>query len=127
MVGSINTQTPSIQTLTYELYYEEELVYTLIRKVRVLTDNRLIVTLNKAITTLFVGDDYIEKGVTKNKGDVVITGTVDTEMPGIYKITYTVTYKTQTVIKSRYVIVFENIDPIPEAYLPNIKEDLYEI
>lgn len=127
VVGSINTQTPSIQTLTYELYYEEELVYTLIRKVRVLTDNRLIVTLNKAITTLFVGDDYIEKGVTKNKGDVVITGTVDTEIPGIYKITYTVTYKTQTVIKSRYVIVFENIDPIPEAYLPNIKEDLYEI
>jgi hypothetical protein len=102
-------------------------VYTLIRKIRVLTDNRLTVTLNKAITTLYVGDDYVDRGVTYNKGILVKTGEVDTSKTGIYKITYTVTYRDQVVVKSRYVIVLAKEIETPVGYMPSRKEDeIYE-
>lgn len=126
-VGSIDSTEVGVQTLTYEIYDGETLVYTLIRKIRVLTDNRLVVTLNKAITTLYVGDDYVDRGVTYNKGILVKTGEVDTSKTGIYKITYTVTYRDQVVVKSRYVIVLAREIETPVGYIPNRKEDdIYE-
>lgn len=124
--GVINTRKPGIQTLTYRVYEGETLVYILTRNVHILKDDRLVVTLNKAITTLYVGQTYVEKGVDTNYGDVVISGDVDTLTPGIYKVTYTVTYENQTVVKSRYVIVLEAITDTPVAYVRK-KETLYEI
>jgi hypothetical protein len=122
-LGSIDTSEVGVQTLTYEIYDGDTKVYTLIRKIRVLTDNRLIVTLNKAITTLYVGDDYVDRGVTYNKGILVTTGDVDTSKTGIYKITYTVTYRDQVVVKSRYVIVLAREIETPVGYIPSRKED----
>lgn len=90
-----------------------------------LKDDRLVVTLNKAITTLYVGETYIEQGVDTNHGDVTITSDVDTLKAGIYKVTYTVTYQDQIVIKSRYVIVLEKVTDTPVAYVRR-KETLYE-
>lgn len=111
----------------YQIYDGQTHVYTLKRNVRVLTDNRLVVTLNKAITTLYVSDDYVDRGVTYNKGILVKTGEVDTSKTGIYKITYTVTYRDQVVVKSRYVIVLAREIETPVGYIPNRKEDdIYE-
>lgn len=127
VIGSIDVSEIGIQTLTYDIYDGETHVYTLIRKIRVLTDNRLVVSLNKAITTLYVGDAYVDRGVTYNKGIMVKTGEVDTSKAGIYKITYTVTYRDQTVVKSRYVIVLAKEIETPVGYIPSRKEDdLYE-
>lgn len=124
--GVINTRKPGIQTFTYHVYDRDTLVYILTRNVHILKDDRLVVTLNKAITTLYVGQTYVEKGVDTNYGDVVISGDVDTLTPGIYKVTYTVTYENQTVVKSRYVIVLEAITDTPVAYVRK-KETLYEV
>lgn len=125
--GEVNIHVVGFQTIIYEVYEGDTLVYTLIRKVRVLSDNQVIVQLNKAYTTLYVGDSYVEKGVNYNKGTLEIVGTVDTQTAGVYKITYTVTYKDQVVVKSRYVIVLPNEIETPVGYLPTKKEDdIYE-
>ena len=124
--GSIDPSKPGIQNIQYHFYDGETKVYTLKRIVHILADERLVVSLNQAITTLMVGEVYVEKGVTYNKGELIISGQVDTNIPGIYKITYTVTHLDQVVIKSRYVVILEAASSIPVAYLSDRKAYFYE-
>ncbi len=85
------------------------------------------ITLNTSpdasIVRLTVGDDYVDAGaaaVDNIDGEVTVTtsGTVDTNTPGEYKITYTVTDAAgNTATKTRTVVV-ENIAKVAEPAVP---------
>jgi len=64
------------------------------------------------ITTIIKGTNYVEAGAISNIGDVEITGEVDQETVGVYKITYTVNYEGKDYKLTRYVYVIDN-DYVP--------------
>jgi hypothetical protein len=110
-VGQVDSSVLGIQSVRYEFYDGEVLVYVLIRNVHVVMIEPLLVELNKGIATLWVGDIYQEAGVSHNRGTVTIEGIVDTSRAGIYVVTYRVEDGLQVVRMNRYVMV---VDPKAE-------------
>ena len=82
------------------------------RFVSVIEKSNVEITLNKAVTTIIIGNEYIVTGATSNVGTVEIIGTVNTEKTGRYIILYQVTHGETTYQKSRYVYVI-NPDFVP--------------
>ena len=69
----------------------------------------ITIRLNEGITTLKVGDEYVEAGATSNVGKVTVDNSqVNTSEAGIYKVTYSVEYQGKTYYKTRYVYVYED-------------------
>ena len=106
--GTVNSQVEGTYTITYKCYGGTELVATLYRKVTVINkDIQVIIQLNEGITTLQVGDTYIEAGASCNVGKVTIDNSqVDTTQAGVYKVIYSITYLGKTYYKTRYVYVY---------------------
>lgn len=113
------TQQVDITTLgEYSIVYNKEYGgkdYTCQRIVKVIDDIAPIVTLNGGIDTIFVGEEWIDMGVTaidNIAGDLVYTtsGTVDSEVTGTYEITYTVTdqFLNETVVKRIITVTTNN-------------------
>lgn len=106
--------------IVYSVYFEDELVYKLQRIVNVIEQAQEVnITLNESLTTIIVGNDYLESGASSNIGIVEILGTVNTAESGKYIITYRVVYNNQTYEKSRYVFVIE------ESYVPLSEVDWF--
>jgi hypothetical protein len=100
-------------TLVYDIYFENEIVGSISRIVNVIEANTQVkITLNAGITTIIKGTNYVEAGAISNIGDVEITGEVDQETVGVYKITYTVNYEGKDYKLTRYVYVIDN-DYVP--------------
>ena len=108
--------------IVYSVYFEDELVYKLQRIVNVIEQAQEVnITLNESLTTIIVGNDYLESGASSNIGIVEILGTVNTAESGKYIITYRVVYNNQTYEKSRYVFVIE------ESYVPLSEVDWFYV
>ena len=106
--------------IVYSVYFEDELVYKLQRIVNVIEQAQEVnITLNESLTTIIVGNDYLESGASSNIGTVEILGSVNTSESGKYIITYRVVYNNQTYEKSRYVFVIE------ESYVPLSEVDWF--
>ncbi|MGD9761910.1 MAG: S8 family serine peptidase [Candidatus Izemoplasmatales bacterium] len=106
--------------IVYSVYFEDELVYELQRIVNVIEQAQEVnITLNESLTTIIVGNDYLESGASSNIGTVEILGSVNTSESGKYIITYRVVYNNQTYEKSRYVFVIE------ESYVPLSEVDWF--
>ena len=108
--GNVNSQQTGTYVITYKCYEGTELVATIKRFVKVV-DKELEITirLNEGITTLKVGDEYVEAGATSNVGKVTVDNSqVNTSEAGIYKVTYSVEYQGKTYYKTRYVYVYED-------------------
>jgi hypothetical protein len=71
------------------------------------------------VTTIIVGNDYLESGASTNLGTIETIGSVNTSESGIYIIVYRVVYNNQTYEKSRYVFVIE------ESYVPLSEVDWF--
>lgn len=111
--GTVDSTKIGLYTITYKIYHEDDLVGELIRIVNVI-DNQvnIEIKLNKTLTTIIVGNEYIETGATVNHGTVEIIGSVDTSQSGLYIIIYQVEYNNQVYTKNRYVYVIE------DSYVP---------
>ncbi|PKL00274.1 MAG: hypothetical protein CVV56_06765 [Tenericutes bacterium HGW-Tenericutes-1] len=113
-----------LNKIYYEVTYEETAIYYLVRYVTVLeSPKEIYLTLKKGISTLYQGETYVEKGASTNLGTVEITGNVNTNIPGVYVITYQVDYLDTIVTKKRYVYVLEKPDEVITTYQPLKKED----
>ncbi|MFA5467105.1 MAG: S8 family serine peptidase [Candidatus Izemoplasmatales bacterium] len=109
--GNVTSATPGRYVVSYDILYQEEIVYTLSRIVNVREAGAQIeITLNKGISTIFVGEIYEDAGARTNIGTIEKSGSVDTTEPGVYKITYTVRQNGYVYQKSRYVYVIEASD-----------------
>jgi uncharacterized repeat protein (TIGR02543 family) len=127
IIGEVDTHTVGRYVIIYKLFYEDEMIDLLVRVVHVIENSEIIlVTINPSITTLYEGETYVEEGASSNVGDVLISGTVDTNQPGIYQIFYTVSHQNQIITKSIYVYVIERVEmQIDELYISKENEVSY--
>jgi len=108
--NTINTTAIGLNTIIYTYEYNSE-IYTITRYVMVVDQTAPELTLNLGVDTIVVGNNWIDGGVTtidNSLGNVtvIVTGTVDTNTPGVYEITYTATDSSSNISSIiRYVTV----------------------
>lgn len=111
--GIVDSSNIGEYLITYSIYYDEEKVHEIKRIVNVVEKDEFVnITLNVAVTTIIIGNSYIEAGATSNLGSVEIIGSVNTNEVGIYQIVYRVSYNNHIYEKSRYIYVI-SADFIP--------------
>ena len=110
--SEIDEDTTGVYEISYSIIYQDDIVAEIVRFLSVIEKSNVEITLNKAVTTIIIGNEYVETGATSNVGTVEIIGTVNTEKTGRYIILYQVTHEETTYQKSRYVYVI-NPDFIP--------------
>lgn len=128
-VNQINTAKAGKYPLYYAVYYQDEIIYYLVRYITVLPKEvNIILTMRKGISTLYVGDTYKEEGAYANYGTVTVSGNVDTSVAGVYIITYQAKYLEQIKTLKRYVYVIEKpvIEKVHVLYYYKEEEYLYE-
>jgi uncharacterized repeat protein (TIGR02543 family) len=124
VIGSVDHATLGRYEITYQIYYEDEIIDEITRYVYVV-EPRVIITLNPDVTTLYEGDTYIDQGAVSNVGEVISRGSVDTTVRGTYVITYTVIYNEKTYEKNKYVYVLRapRVNPeVTQYIIPDKKE-----
>ncbi len=121
VTGTVDTNTPGEYTITYTVTDSSNNTATETRTVQVVADDPPVLTLNGANPlTINVGESYSEPGATADDaidGDLTasieVTGTVDTNTPGDYTITYTVTDSSNnTATATRTVSVVDTVVPV---------------
>ncbi|TNF06518.1 MAG: DUF5011 domain-containing protein, partial [Bacillota bacterium] len=127
IIGTVDTSTLGKYIIIYKVLYEDEMIDYLIRVVHVIEPTTVVeIHIEPNVTTIFEGDTYVEEGATSNIGEVVITGEVNTNLPGTYEIKYQVTIDNKTTTKVQFVHVIEHQEvSIDQAYIH--KEDEVEI
>jgi len=124
VIGSVDHATLGRYEITYQIYYEDEIIDEITRYVYVV-EPRVIITLNPDVTTLYEGDTYIDQGAVSNVGEVISRGSVDTTVRGTYVITYAVIYNEKTYEKNKYVYVLRapRVNPeVTQYIIPDKKE-----
>jgi len=107
---NLDIDTPGRYIIRYDVIYEDEIIDTRYRVVHILAPLQEIeISINPDITTLKVGDTYIDQGAVSTYGTVTSTGVVDTSIPGIYEIIYTVTYQDVTYHKIKRIHVLDDV------------------
>lgn len=107
--GTVDSDKVGHYLITYNIYYQDELVYYLSRVINVSNQiENVIITLNDGVDTIVKGASYIEVGATSNLGEVIVIGSVNNNEIGQYKITYQVEYNGIIHKKTRYVYVIDN-------------------
>lgn len=107
----VDVETVGTYTLYYDIYDNDTLIDTRVRVVHVVPQNVDIkITLNPDITTIYQGDEYEDRGASSNIGEIISSGIVDSQTPGTYVITYSVTFGNQIVTKNKYVYVLPYIE-----------------
>jgi len=125
----LDTSIPGKYFIDYMVYDQEELVYTVRRYIRVIEYVPTVeITLNAGISTIYLGQSYIEAGASSTQGEVVIIGEVNPLVVGVYYITYQVEYENQIYVKTRVVTVLDSsvLTTVVAMSQPIIKEDEYE-
>ncbi|QWC00193.1 InlB B-repeat-containing protein [Mycoplasmatota bacterium] len=106
---TVDTSTVGNYTVTYSVYDGDTLLVELIRIIRVIPAKlEVIIELNEAVTSLFVGQQYNETGATSSHGQIEIISNVDTTVSGTYRVIYQVEIDGERYQKSRYVHVIES-------------------
>ncbi len=121
-----NMSMPGTYVIHYTLYDDDGEYGTLYRYVT-LRDAQppLELTLKKGVTSLFEGDTFTDPGVEYSRGSLTVESTVNTDVSGVYTITYILSDDTQTIKKIRYVHVFDTLDTalsLPPLYYTRKKE-----
>lgn len=125
----LETSIPGKYFIDYMVYDQEELVYTVRRYIRVIEYVPTVeITLNAGISTIYLGQSYIEAGASSTQGEIVIIGEVNPLVVGVYYITYQVEYENQIYVKTRVVTVLDSsvLTTVVAMSQPIIKEDEYE-
>ena len=117
--GTIDTTTLGLQTITYTATDSAGNRSTLTREVTIIDETQPIITLNGAYAlTLNQGDNYSEANVTAIDNaegilSVTVTGTVNTAIPGVYRLIYAATDSSgNRATISRTVTVLDTTAPI---------------
>ncbi len=111
--SNLNLELAGAYTVYYDIYDQDQVIDTRVRIVHVIDlSPEVVITVNPDVTTILAGDTYDDQGATSNLGDVVTSGTVDTQTEGVYLITYTVTIGDQITTAYKYVYVLNN-EPTP--------------
>ena len=119
-------QEPGRYVLYYHIYY---LQYKLDQRVRVVNViERPIpvrITIKPDVTTFQAGEQYYDAGVSTNVGSLKIIKNVNPNVPGIYSITYQVTYGEEVFFRTKYVYVLERVvDRTDPAYLSKERDEV---
>jgi hypothetical protein len=91
-------------TIRYDIFYELQIIDTRYRIIHVITQvPKLEITFHPDVTTLKTGDVYQDAGVSVSQGTLTVSGEVNTQVPGIYLLTYTVTYQSLIIEKTKII------------------------
>ncbi|WP_412063719.1 immunoglobulin-like domain-containing protein [Rubrivirga sp. IMCC45206] len=125
IAGAVDTATPGVYTVTYTATDASGNAASLTRTVRVVDTTAPVVTLvgAPAPTAVRFSGAFADPGVTvADAADpaaaVVVTGAVDTTVPGAYTVTYTATDAAGNAgSASRAVLVVDDVAAVASAYL----------
>ncbi len=128
VVESVDEATAGRYVVAYNIMYNQEQVYKITRIVNVIElEANVVITLNPGITTIIVGDTYVDAGATTDFGTIEVIGEVNTAIAGVYEITYRVQINGWMFEKTRYVYVV-GVASAENVFFVNKKEDdIYEI
>eukprot|EP00493_Phyllostaurus_siculus_P001337 UN01345 len=116
VTGTVNTDVPGTYILTYTSVDQAGNVGTITREVIVKDSTAPVMTLNgESPMQISQGGSYNELGAFTDGGEeVAITGTVDTDVPGTYTITYTATDQAGNVSTATrdVIVIADNAAPV---------------
>ncbi len=125
---SVDEATTGRYVVTYNILYNQEIVYTFTRIVNVVElEASVTITLNPGLTTIFVGDTYVDEGATTDFGTIEVIGEVNTATAGIYEIIYRVSINGWIYEKTRYVYVLSVANALNVVFVNKKEDDLCEI
>jgi uncharacterized repeat protein (TIGR02543 family) len=107
--GELDSTVPGRYVRVYQLYRDDVLLLNITRVIRVVPalSSPIAIVLHPGVSTLYVGDTYVEAGADANGHSIEISGTVDTTNPGVYTVLYQVIDGEERWEKIRYVHVLE--------------------
>lgn len=129
VTGNVNNEQVGRYQITYSVYHQKTLIKELSRFVRVVEKDPVItINLNPSVSTINIGEEYIDTSVSTNSNNIEIINNIDSSKVGTYQVIYKINLDSYTVIKTRYVHVLDNNqNQEPILYLlPKRKEDLIE-
>lgn len=118
----ITEESETTMRVTYEVYDGETLIDTKIRMVTILDQDSVVITFNPDVTSLEVGTVYEDAGAMTSKGEITVSGEVNTAVPGVYALIYTVNIGDTVYQKTKYVYVLEKEDYHPTLIVGIIPE-----
>lgn len=123
----IDINRPGHYTILYDIYNLDQLLTTIKRIVTVIDESPPIkIELNPGISTILVGETYIEAGISFNQGTLEIISNVNTRVAGTYKVLYQVRVGDITYEITRYVHVIEVDEDIKlQLYIEKKEDDTY--
>ncbi len=95
----------TLYQVIYQIIFEQEVIDQVIRFVTVTQTNPIVASLKPDVTTIEVGSSYVDPGVIKNLGSVETLGSVNSQVAGVYQLTYIITYETYEVRLTKFVYV----------------------
>jgi uncharacterized repeat protein (TIGR02543 family) len=107
--SAFDSTLPGRYVRVYQLYRDDVLLMNITRVIRVIPAPNLPIeiALNPGLSTIYVGDPYVETGAVANGFSIEISGTVDSTTPGVYTIRYRVVDGERSKERIRYVHVLE--------------------
>ncbi|MDD3958088.1 MAG: InlB B-repeat-containing protein, partial [Candidatus Izemoplasmatales bacterium] len=127
-IGTVNHLEAGRYAIEYHIMNQDVKVYELRRIIHLIDAPRTVeIHLNPGITTLRLGEVYVESGAISSQGNVEIIGDVNTEVAGVYVITYRVSFEDETYEKKRYVYVTDDTDASQSVYYVHREDDEDEI
>lgn len=112
--SNLDLEHTGVYTIYYDIYDQDQKIDTRIRVIHVIeAAPDVVITMNPDVTTIIQGDTYQDQGATSNMGDVITSGSVDTNTEGVYLITYTVTINDLSTTAYKYVYVLPNSSNTP--------------
>lgn len=118
VTSNIDIEIPGRYVIRYDVIYQEDIIDIKYRIVHItLPTPQVEIIFNPDVTTLKVGEEYVDSGVVVNHGTVTSSGVVDTNQPGIYEITYIVNYMDVIYQKTKRVHVLDETDYDPQTVL----------
>ncbi len=111
MTSDLDTEQIGRYMIRYDIIHDQEIIDTRYRIIHVILPiPTLEITLHPDVTTLKVGDTYQDAGASGSIGTLTVSGEVNTTIPGVYVLTYTLTYQTMTVQKTKVIHILEETD-----------------
>lgn len=111
VVSDVNSDIAGRYVTRYDIYHDGEIIDVRYRVIHVLSPQPNVeMILNPDVTTLKVGETYVDQGATSPQGEITVTGSVDTNTPGTYMLTYTLVYNEKTYQITKMVHVLSETD-----------------
>jgi uncharacterized repeat protein (TIGR02543 family) len=111
ITSDLDTDQTGRYMIRYDIIHDQVIIDTRYRVIHVIMlTPTLSISFNPDITTLKQGDTYHDAGAIVSIGTLSVSGEVNTMIPGIYVLTYTLTYQSVVIQKSKVIHILSETE-----------------